>query len=624
MNQAAAAPMQQHAGSRARILHVGKYFPPDYGGMEIFLADLIAAQQASGQAAFAIVHGTPRAEDPDWLVRVPIYGKLLYIPVAPSFGAALDAAIERYQPDYLHLHMPNLSAFWALASSLARSIPWVIHWHSDVVTSKTQWALNGCYHAYRPFEQALLARAESIYVTSPNYLAASSALARWHAKCRVIPLGIDFSRLQSEVPFTGWREGAFRLLSVGRLTYYKGFETLIRAVADLPDVELRIVGDGVLRARLSRLIQELAGNKPQSNIILMGACSDLVRNGLIASCDVFCLASRERTEAFGIAIMEAAYFARPCFVTDLAGSGLPWLVRKLENGLTLPVDEPKAWQQAIEQAQKAPELLAQYGLRGQENLSQFSINQTALLLEQTLPMSKIASEDACQSVLIVIPARNEATSIAQVIADIRQHFKADVLVIDDQSMDGTAELAQQAGATVLRPVLPLGAWGAMQAGMRYAVKHGYNYAVTMDADGQHEAVHLADLLKPLIKNEADVVIGAFPARGSNARRMAWAVFRVMTGLGFEDLTSGFRAYNQPALKRLSSPGASLLDYQDIGVLLYLRRRGFRIVEIPVKMQLRSDGGSRIFSSWFAVASYLLKTAIICIADHTAFYKKFVR
>ncbi len=216
-------------------------------------------------------------------------------------------------------------------------------------------------------------------------------------------------------------------------------------------------------------------------------------------------------------------------------------------------------------------------------------------------------------VLIVIPARNEAATIGAVVGKLRQAGPFAILVVNDCSTDHTAARAAEAGAVMLSPVLPLGAWGAIQTGLRYAEKRGFDCVVTLDADGQHESRFVPDLLEKIRSGEADVVIGAYPERGSPARRLAWAFFRKLTGFEFADLTSGFRAYNRRAIELLSDEEATLLDYQDVGVLLLLRQAGLRIVEVPVSMQLRANGISRVFCSWWAVFRYLLETGVLCLA-----------
>lgn len=218
-----------------------------------------------------------------------------------------------------------------------------------------------------------------------------------------------------------------------------------------------------------------------------------------------------------------------------------------------------------------------------------------------------------QDTLIVIPAKNEAATIAAVIAEVRAVSSMPVLLVDDGSSDRTAEVAREAGAIVLSPPLRLGAWGATQTGLRYAIERGYRRVVTLDADGQHEARWIPNLLAALDQDGADLVIGAFPERGSHARQAAWSLFRRITGLSYADLTSGFRVYNTSAIALLADEEATLLDYQDIGVLLLVRNAKLHIVEVPVQMRLRTTGPSRIFSSWWAVAKYMLETILLCLA-----------
>lgn len=217
------------------------------------------------------------------------------------------------------------------------------------------------------------------------------------------------------------------------------------------------------------------------------------------------------------------------------------------------------------------------------------------------------------SCVVLIPAHNEQASVAAVVHKVRSALGCEVVVIDDASTDATAREAAAAGATVLPLFLQLGAWGATQCGIRYALRRGYHIAITMDADNQHDARYLHALRRPIIHDVTDVVIGAYPDRTSRLRKVACEYFRLLTGLRLKDLTSGFRAYNQSAMEVLAAPQASLLDYQDVGVLLILRRSGMRILEVSTPMAPRTDGHSRIFSSWFVVAKYMLQTTLLCIA-----------
>jgi glycosyltransferase involved in cell wall biosynthesis len=220
------------------------------------------------------------------------------------------------------------------------------------------------------------------------------------------------------------------------------------------------------------------------------------------------------------------------------------------------------------------------------------------------------------SVIILIPAKNEVNTVGQVVAHVIDQFPVTVMVIDDASTDNTATVARNAGAKVLSLPFSLGAWGAIQTGLRYALKHGFSTAITMDADGQHETESIPNLLAPIDAGDCDVVIGAYPQRGSLLRQFAWSLFRQLSGITLEDLTSGLRAYNQPAITLLASPAATLLEYQDLGVLLLLHRAGLKIQEVPTLMYPRINGHSRIFNTWWAVGKYMLHTGILCLAHQS--------
>lgn len=335
-----------------RVLHLGKYYPPYFGGIERFLADLVSAQRRTGIEAAALVHEgghRPKTPDPPWILRVPVWFNLVFAPISPAFPIWLNAAIQRLRPQILHLHLPNLSAFWVLLVPAARLLPWVVHWHSDVIPSKLKPALRISYHFYRPLEQALLERADKVIATSRAYRESSDTLRPWSKKCHVIPLGIDFGRLPSLMPTSGhnrlWRRSTRRILSIGRLTYYKGQDTLIRAISRLPDSELIIVGDGDERDHLHQVINDSGCS---DRVRLLGGVDDETCRSLLATCDIFALASRERTEAFGIVLMEAMRYARPIVASRIEGSGVSWVVQDGQTGLLLPVDDVEAWYVALQ------------------------------------------------------------------------------------------------------------------------------------------------------------------------------------------------------------------------------------------------------------------------------------
>lgn len=222
---------------------------------------------------------------------------------------------------------------------------------------------------------------------------------------------------------------------------------------------------------------------------------------------------------------------------------------------------------------------------------------------------------SAERICVVIPAKNEAAAIGRVLSDVRDSIPGDaVIVIDDASDDTTADIAKTSGAMCVSHMESLGAWQATQTGLIYAKSLGFTRVVTMDADGQHLGSEIRKLIEVMDSESLpDVVIGSFEKRASLAKKIVWNLFRKISGVKVDDITSGFRVYNKKALELLVSQRASLLEYQDVGVLLLLKSSGIKISEVPVKMDKRFDGESRIFSSWLKILYYLTSTLIISLS-----------
>jgi len=607
---------------RLRVLHVGKYWAPHFGGIERFTEDLINAQRASGLEAFALVHGIPGqaaapADDPPWLRRVRVYREVAFVPIAPAFLRALNDAIRDWRPDYIHWHMPNLAPVAGLLSRRARRLPWVVHWHSDVLASPHHRVLRWLYPFYRPYERVVLDRTALVIATSPQYIATSRSLEEYLDRCVAIALGLPGEKVlaasnRGVYCNDHWAVHTVRLLALGRLAYYKGFDTLIRAVAQVPEASLVIAGEGAGRVELERVISECGCS---DRVRLIGVVSQTEKLALLREADAFCISSRERTEAFGLAALEAMHHALPLLASRLIGSGLNLLAREHHTALLAEVDHVESWVTRIRELVADPSLRLRLGTNAARLAREaFDIATVAERIEQVVTATIDPDHplpEAHERPLVVIPARNEALTVAEVVGDVKAAGFRDVLVVDDASSDGTTEAARGAGAIVLRAPLPLGAWGAMQLGIRYGLRHNFTSVLTMDADGQHAAGELRRLLD--LGPVADVVVGACTSRGSALRRVAWAWFRRITGIRLRDLTSGFRLYNYAAMLALAGREASLIDYQDVGVLLLLRRCGLTVTEVDVSMTARRVGKSRIFHSWWAVLRYMHETTLLAIA-----------
>jgi glycosyltransferase involved in cell wall biosynthesis len=196
--------------------------------------------------------------------------------------------------------------------------------------------------------------------------------------------------------------------------------------------------------------------------------------------------------------------------------------------------------------------------------------------------------------LIVIPAFNEAGRVGDVVRDVRHHLPgADVVVVDDGSADTTSFEAQGAGATVLTLPVNLGYGGALQTGYKYAVREGYDVIGQIDADGQHRAEYLRDLLHALHAGDADVVIGSRfldrdgHYRPSAARKLGISLFArlatLITRHHVTDPTSGFQVMRLRVAQFFCS-SVYPTDYPDADILIVLHRSGYRLQEIPVQMR----------------------------------------
>ncbi len=341
-----------------RVLHLGKFYPPYAGGMEQFLGDLLPALQEEEIEPAALVHaheGGRRQERPFPVWRVPTLGHLLYAPVSPAFPLWLKQMICDFRPDVLHLHLPNLSAFWALLLPQARRIPWVIHWHADVVSASIDARLAVAYRAYRPLEQRLLEHSVRIIATSPPYRDTSEPLRTWLDKTEVVPLGLDPGRLpfpdEEDLAWSQrlWGEASLRLLCVGRLTYYKGHRFLMEAMNQVEGVRLICVGTGGMLATLQQQTRGLS-----QEILFTGSLSDARRNALLATCDVLVLPSIERTEAFGVVLLEAMAYGKPVIATRVPGSGMGWVVESGLTGLLVEPRDVKAFVMALRTMRQYP------------------------------------------------------------------------------------------------------------------------------------------------------------------------------------------------------------------------------------------------------------------------------
>jgi glycosyltransferase involved in cell wall biosynthesis len=232
------------------------------------------------------------------------------------------------------------------------------------------------------------------------------------------------------------------------------------------------------------------------------------------------------------------------------------------------------------------------------------------------------------STLVFIPAWNEADSVAEVIAGVRERLpEADVLVVDDGSADATAPRARAAGATVAPLPFNQGLGAALQTGYLYALREGYEFCAHLDADGQHPPAEVARLLAEVYADRADLVIGSrYRERGEGedggvegddykptiSRRIGIGVFRFFLTLAtrqrFTDTTSGMRAANRRVMELFSESYSP--DFAEIESLQLAVRQGLRVEEVPVRMLERVGGSS--FLTPLRSAFFIFKGLVVLL------------
>jgi len=203
----------------------------------------------------------------------------------------------------------------------------------------------------------------------------------------------------------------------------------------------------------------------------------------------------------------------------------------------------------------------------------------------------------------IVPAYNEEECIAGVVDELRAFDEGlEVVVVDDGSADRTADVARARGAAVLRLPYNLGIGGCVQTGFRYADERGFDIAVRVDGDGQHDPSQLAAVVEPVIRGDTDIAVGSryLGARGDGYRssaarrvgiRLLARVVSLLTRQRITDPTSGFQALNRKAIMLFAADYPH--DYPEVEAIVLVERHRLRLVEVPIAMRPRTAGRSSI-------------------------------
>ena len=315
-----------------KILHIGKYYPPYFGGIEKVNFDCVEGLNKKGHHVDVFCFNDKfktEIEEGDYKIyRMSRIIQKFSTPISFSFFFKLRKVVNNY--DIVHLHLPNpVAAILYQLSGFKGKL--VLHWHSDIVKQKLLKLV------YGPFQRILLKRAKAILVTTPNYLEGSEDLCDFKSKSYILPIGIDHNELPKNEPFYNQLleeyKGKKVIFSLGRLTYYKGFDYLIKAANFIDDDTVIIIGgDGELKNVLKELI---ARNNLESKVKLLGKIPFEEISSYFRRADVFCLPSNEKSEAFGVVLIEAMSFGCAIVACAIKGSGVPWVNQDKETGINV-------------------------------------------------------------------------------------------------------------------------------------------------------------------------------------------------------------------------------------------------------------------------------------------------
>lgn len=342
-----------------KILHVYKDYPPILGGIENHVKLLAEGQAQYGHTVTALVTnpvGARTTRTVENAVAVIRAGRLATVASTP-LSPALAWQLSRQRPDVIHLHFPypvGEVSQWLLRRGSAT----VLSYHSDIVRQA------GILRFYRPLLRRVLAFVDAIIIGSPP-MRGSAYLAEHQAKLRLIPYGIplghfgaqpaavDLARIQKRYLDQSAAAATPRLLFVGRLRYYKGLDTLIRALPDIPG-QLWVVGVGPMAAEWKALAQACGVS---DRITWLGEVSDADLPALYHLADLFVLPASHPSEAFGLVQVEAMAAGVPVICTEL-GTGTSYVNQDGVTGRVVPPRDPVALAAAIRELWADPAKLA--------------------------------------------------------------------------------------------------------------------------------------------------------------------------------------------------------------------------------------------------------------------------
>lgn len=333
-----------------KILHIPNYYPPHVGGIEDVCYQIVTGLKGSFDQKVICFNDKKNTEIGEYegveIIRSGVWKKIFSQSISFKYYKELKRVIEEYNPDFIHLHLPNPFVSILLMKLLPENTKLILHWHSDIIELKQQLI----YFFYRYFEKKILKRAYKIITTSPNYLEHSKPLRNFKNKGVVIANSIDYKKLlkkeddDEEIRKIKEKYNNKKIIfAFGRHVKYKGYEYLIDAAPFISsEAVLVIAGKGELTDKL----KERAKDK-EKEIYFSGRISDDELRWYLYASDIFAFPSITKNEAFGLALAEALYTGLPAVTFTIQGSGVNWVSINEETGLEAKNRDSKGYAENI-------------------------------------------------------------------------------------------------------------------------------------------------------------------------------------------------------------------------------------------------------------------------------------
>ena len=361
---------------RKTILHVSKYYHPYLGGIETLVKSM--AEGMTEYHNVVVCFATDGKDSTDevngiTVHRVKVNFSMMSQDVAFGYYRTLKRLMTMYQPKYVHVHCPNPYIYPLVYKAIPPHTKLILHWHSDIL------AKGLVYKLIKPFEKAILRRADMIIATSPNYIHPSSPIYPYKEKTAVVQNGMitaDFDKQEGDdekiAAIKAQYDNKKLLLFIGRHIPYKGIDWLI-------DIEKMVKSDcHFIIAGQGPMTQQLKAKAISPRITFTGRLSTDELRCYTYAADIFTFTSNTKAEAFGIALAEAMYCHCVPVVFHLEGSGVNWVSLKGVTGEEVPLGDLHAYADAIDTLLSQPDKMKQYAEASHQRVNNMFTDEIAV------------------------------------------------------------------------------------------------------------------------------------------------------------------------------------------------------------------------------------------------------